>query len=211
MKKRKLGKSRNKRIYGFNSIKSEKHFRVESSLEFEACYHLKFQANISSFEAQPLGYEYQSFGKTAKYTPDFKTTDRHSDQEGRLEIKAEKEVESRTFQEIFIHKQAAAEELNTPLNLLTESEIRKEPLLSNLKILYKYRTSALLGSEHYDILDFISSQGPIQINAIPEATSLKKSHCYRMIYDLLARGLLVTEKSLADIPLNSLSLVRVRP
>lgn len=209
--KRKLGKSRNKRIYGFNSIKSMRHFRVESSLEFEACYHLEFQANISSFEAQPLGYEYQSFGRTAKYTPDFKTTDRHSNQEEILEIKAEKEAYSRTFQEIFTHKQAAAEELNTPLNLLTESEIRKEPLLSNLKILHRYRTSDPLGNEHYDILDLIGTQGPIQINAVPEATRLEKSHCYRMVYDLLARGFLITEKTLADFPLNSLSLVRVRP
>ena len=31
MKKRKLGKSRNKKIYGFNCIKSEQHFRVEST------------------------------------------------------------------------------------------------------------------------------------------------------------------------------------
>ncbi|GAA4651562.1 TnsA endonuclease N-terminal domain-containing protein [Kistimonas scapharcae] len=210
MKRRKIGKSRSKRIYGFNSTKSEQHFRVESSLEFDACYHLEFHANISLFQAQPLGYEYKSFGKTAKYTPDFKAIDSHSGQESRLEVKSDKEAESRKFQEIFEHKKAAAEELNTPLDLLTESEIRKEPLLGNLKILYKYRTKSPMDHRHFDIIDLIGAQGPIQIKVLPQMIGLEKKHCYPLIYDLLARGVLIPTSPLEETALNSLSFVRVQ-
>ena len=210
MKRRKIGKSRSKRIYGFNSTKSEQHFRVESSLEFDACYHLEFHASISLFQAQPLGYKYQSFGKTAKYTPDFKTIDSHSGQESRLEVKSDKEAGSRKFQEIFEHKKAAAEELNTPLDLFTESDIRKEPLLGNLKLLYKYRTNSPLGNQHYDLIDLISTQGPTQIKVLPEMIGLEKKYCYPLVYDLLARGVLIPTSPLEETALSSLSFISVQ-
>ena len=135
MKRRKLHKSRSKQIFGFNSLKSGKFFRVESPIEFDASYGLEFRSDIASFEAQPPGYEYDTFGKKGKYTPDFGTTFTEQGKEGRIEVKSDEETESRKFKEIFAQKQAAADELNTPLQLLKASDIRKEPLLSNLKLL----------------------------------------------------------------------------
>lgn len=208
MKRRKLHKSRSKQIFGFNSIKSGKYFRVESPVEFDASYALEFCPDIASFEAQPVGYEYDTFGKKGKYTPDFGATFTELGQQGRIEVKSDEEAESRKFKEVFEQKKAAADELNTPLQLLKASDIRKEPLLSNLKLLYKYQTAEALNVHHYALLDLINAQGSIQIKDLPGISGIEKMYCYPVVYDLLARGVLVTESPLESVPLNSQAVVR---
>lgn len=49
-------------------------FTVESSMEFETCFHLEFFSRIETFEAQPEGYYYFE-GQKFPYTPDFRVTD----------------------------------------------------------------------------------------------------------------------------------------
>ena len=208
MKRRKLHKSRSKQIFGFNSIKSGKYFRVESPVEFDACYDLESRQDIASFEAQPTGYEYDNFGKKGKYTPDFGATYTESGKEVRIEVKSDEEAGSRKFKEVFIQKQAFADRLNTPLQLLKASDIRKEPLLSNLKLLYKYQTAEDLNDQHYALLDLISAQGSLQIKDLPDISGIEKMYCYPVVYDLLARGVLVTESPLESTPLNSQAVVR---
>ena len=48
-----------KNIYKFASQKNKSTCLVESSLEFDACFHFEFSPSIVAFEAQPLGYEYE--------------------------------------------------------------------------------------------------------------------------------------------------------
>ena len=209
MKRRKITRSRTKNIHGFNSVKSENHFRVESGLEFEACYHLEFSDHVASYEAQPLGYEYNSFGKAAKYTPDFKLQYTDSKPDSFLEVKCDTEAEHNAFQDIFTHKKEGSEQRGISLSLFQGKDIRREPLLSNLKILYKYRTNDPLNEKHYLILDVIGQYEQLTIKQIPSAANLDKKHCYPLVYDLLARKKLEPYESLEKAPLNSHSVVRI--
>ena len=47
-------------------------FTVESALEFDACFHLEYSHDITSYEAQPEGFIYEFNGGPCPYTPDFK-------------------------------------------------------------------------------------------------------------------------------------------
>ncbi len=143
MKPRKLGKSAKKHIYGFNSIKSGKHFRVESGNGFGACYHLEYLNSVAAFEAQPLGYQYQEYRRKARYTPDFKLTDQQN-KDSYLEVKPADRASTYKFQDTFECKQKAADEMGVPLTLLKDSDIKREPLLRNLRLLHKYRTDSEL-------------------------------------------------------------------
>ena len=77
MYRRKLKHSRVKNLHKFASQKNKFTCLVESSLEFDACFHFEFSPSIAAFEAQPLGYEYEFDNRICRYTPDFLLT--HTD------------------------------------------------------------------------------------------------------------------------------------
>lgn len=77
-------------------------YTVESSLEFDTCFHLEYSQKIIQFEAQPLGYKYQFDGKVLPYTPDFRMTDA-----GNVETFIEVKPISKTTNIDFKEKQAA--------------------------------------------------------------------------------------------------------
>ena len=210
MKPRKLRKSSKKYIYGFNSIKSGKHFRVESGNEFGACYHLEYLNSVAAFEAQPLGYQYQEYRRKAQYTPDFKLTDKHNN-DSFLEIKPADKASTYKFQDTFECKQKAAEAMGVPLTLLKDSDIKREPLLRNLRLLHKYRTDSKLTIQHCKILEIFNSYQKLSIFDVSEVLSIDKKVCYPLIYDLLARGALTPVCSLDDTPLTSNSLIQKTP
>lgn len=51
-------------------------YTVESSLEFDSCFHLEYSFDVESFEAQPQGFYYDFEGKRCPYTSDFRMMDR---------------------------------------------------------------------------------------------------------------------------------------
>lgn len=72
MYRRKLRHSRVKNLYKFASFKTGCTHTVESSLEFDACYHFEYSPQVKAFIAQSLGFTYLLNGKANPYTPDFK-------------------------------------------------------------------------------------------------------------------------------------------
>lgn len=52
-----------KNIFRFASVKMSVGIAVESSLEFDTCFHLEYSREIASFEAQPEGFHCNLEGK----------------------------------------------------------------------------------------------------------------------------------------------------
>ncbi|WP_041393947.1 hypothetical protein [Photobacterium profundum] len=71
MYSRKGGSSNNQSVYKFASVKMGKVIRVESSLEYDACFHLEYSKDITSFVSQPCGVEYVLNGIKRTFFPDF--------------------------------------------------------------------------------------------------------------------------------------------
>lgn len=71
MYRRKLRHSRVKNLYKFASAKNGNVLTVESTLEFDACFHFEYSNDIQSFEAQPIGFHYNYEAKKTSLYPRF--------------------------------------------------------------------------------------------------------------------------------------------
>lgn len=128
--------SRVKNLFKFVSSKMNQVMTVESYLEFDTCFHLEYSPQVTTFIAQPEGFRYRYAGKDCPYTPDFEVTE--SGQVKWLEVKPYSKAQHSDFFIQFKAKQAKAQEIGIPLILVTEKQIRVNPILNNLKILHRY-------------------------------------------------------------------------
>ncbi|WP_083023764.1 TnsA endonuclease N-terminal domain-containing protein [Vreelandella lionensis] len=99
-----------KHIYKFASHKNGNVQTVESSLEFNACFHFEYANEVSSFVAQPEGFYYQFENRTCSYTPDFELFCR-SGKKVFVEIKPPPEALKHDFIQRFTAKKKAVEML----------------------------------------------------------------------------------------------------
>lgn len=123
MYRRRLKHSPVKNLFRFASSKSKSVLTVESSLEFDTCFHLEYSPEVTTFEAQPEGFHYGFEGKRCPYTPDFKV---HHQQEGVqfIEVKPLAKALKEDFRARFQAKQQAAHDAGVTLLLVTERQIR---------------------------------------------------------------------------------------
>ncbi|WP_257969880.1 TnsA endonuclease N-terminal domain-containing protein [Vibrio parahaemolyticus] len=178
-----------KNMSRFVSLKTDSIHTVESDLEFDACFHFEFAAQISTFEAQPIGFEYYLDGKRCKYTPDFLVTYYDSYQPF-YEIKPKRIAETEEFKETFSTKKEQALSMGNDLRVLTEDDIQIYPLLDNLKIIHRYASDDRLNSLQSHILDLFKKYGQLRIEQIVQHSSVHSSRSLPAIYDLIARQLL---------------------
>ena len=121
MYKRTLKKSTVKNIHKFASKKCDKMMVLESSLEYDACFHFEFSKKIVTYEAQPIGFRYKLYGQIRSYTPDFLVT---LDNEDKIfyEVKPFCKTQYEEFKLEFEAKQVAALDLGIKLELITEKQ-----------------------------------------------------------------------------------------
>ncbi|HAS63035.1 MAG TPA: endonuclease, partial [Vibrio sp.] len=133
---RNLTKSRGKNIHRFASVKMGHRVSVESTLEFDACFHFDFVKSITRFCSQPIRYTYVLDGKKHKYVPDF-LVEFDSGEFILYEVKSDFEISKSDFKREFEAKRLAAKRLGVELELIEESQIRVAPLLNNLKLIHR--------------------------------------------------------------------------
>ncbi len=134
-KKRDISKLKTKNLTSFPSKKLRKAILTECPLEADFCYFLEFDNAVCDYEAQPLGIKYRFGQAMCVYTPDFLVD--AQDGEKYYEVKEKKYLENdEEFEARFEACQRASENLGRKLVLVTDEEIRRQPLFSNLKQLY---------------------------------------------------------------------------
>ena len=186
MYRRHLGSSPVKNTFKFVSTKMDAVFKVESFLEFDACFYLEFSPDVLSYEAQPLGFFYQYDGKSAPYTPDFKINHKT---EGNLflEIKPHSKANRINFTESFRAKREAAEKLNIPLILVTEKQIRNKSSLTNLKLLQRYSDNLDLTANQVDLLSELRRIRKADIKYLMVYTRLPKETVVTLVLNLASK------------------------
>lgn len=208
MYRRKLGKSKVNNIHRFVSHKNSSTILAESTLEFHGCYHLEYDHKVLSFESQPEGYEYIYENKVHRYTPDYLSRMKNG-QEPYIEVKPARIAKRKNFLDRFYCMQDAARKSGRDLLLWTEDLIRKYPYLDNLQILHKYRTHGAITAQHRKVLATASSYSneEISIHELACSSGIETSQSLSVIFDLIARNLLVSEMD--DTPLTKNSLVEL--
>lgn len=186
MYRRLLGSSPVKNTFKFVSTKMDTVFKVESFLEFDACFYFEFSPDVLSYEAQPLGFIYQYDGKSHSYTPDFKINHKI---EGNLflEIKPHSKANKIDFTEGFRAKREAAEKLNIPLILVTEKQIRNNSSLTNLKLLQRYSDHLDLTVEQIDLLNELRRIRKTDIKDLMAYTRLPKEKVVTLVLNLASK------------------------
>jgi len=121
----------------FPSTKLNRMVYCESPLERDAVYHFEYHPEVESYQEQPsLEYYYDAAGVQHRYYPDF----RIDFKDGRVllvEVKPMKYLAKKKVRDQLKFVAARLAEQNRPFRVMTELEIRRDPLFSNLKKLNK--------------------------------------------------------------------------
>ena len=193
--------SPNKNVFKFASAKVSETIMCESSLEFDACFHNEYNDFIEVFGSQPEGFYYDFEGKRLPYTPDVIV---HFI-DGTVKFHEYKPY-SKTFDPIFrakfVAKKEAAQSLGADLILVTERQIRVNPILNNLKILHRYSGIYGLNTIQIELLKLIKRTGKISVNDVAITQSLSLGEARSYLYSLIHKGLIKTNLNQDDLTCN---------
>ena len=128
--------STTKVIGKFPSLKTGKTVWWESQIERDMIYLLEFDSGVLTYREQPLRIQYQFNGKLHLYTPDFLAERKEKRQliEVKPEDKATEPENVARFRAIF----SRCYEEGYEFVLATDSFIRMQPRLDNIKLLWRY-------------------------------------------------------------------------
>ncbi|KZN65191.1 endonuclease [Pseudoalteromonas luteoviolacea CPMOR-1] len=188
MIRRKLKHSRVKNLYKFASQKNKATCLVESSLEFDACFHFEYSREIKTFEAQPLGFEYEFDGRTCRYTPDFLIS-HHEKPQKYIEVKPYNKIANPEFRARFAQKQFyAKEQIGIELILVTDKQIRVFPTLDNLKLLHRYSGFQSLTDLQLSIIQLLNQFRKLTIQDLVMTLKASMGEVLASVYRLLSLG-----------------------
>ncbi len=193
--------SPNKNVFKFASVKVGKAIMCESTLEFDACFHNEYNSDIESYGSQPEGFKYNFKGKSLPYTPD--TLVQYIDKSEKFhEYKLYSAISSPLFHAKFIARKEAAQKLGIELILVTDKQIRINPILNNLKLLHRYSGVYEINSIQFELLRAIHLLGKVKLNDIANqfGLSLGESRC--LLYRLIHKGHLIADLSNEDLTKN---------
>ncbi|MCQ1059572.1 Tn7 transposase TnsA N-terminal domain-containing protein [Photobacterium sp. ZSDE20] len=175
---------------------------VESYLEFDTCFHLEYSASISSFIAQPEGFTYRFEGREHSYTPDFYIVE--NKERKWMEVKPFRKTQNPEFLEMFRAKQAKAQQIGIPLLLVTEKQIRVNPVLNNLKILHRYSGFQDFTDIHIKLLSLVKLNGKISIFDAASYLNIDLGLMIKVAFSLVSQGVLQTNLVNEELSISSL-------
>tara|TARA_R100000655_G_scaffold69365_2_gene107610 strand:- start:19309 stop:19935 length:627 start_codon:yes stop_codon:yes gene_type:complete len=169
---------------GFASKKNKHIVKWESQIERDFLFHLEFDNSVVSYRSQALKLEFNFDDKVTHHYPDIQVT-RTNQQIDYYEVKPLDKTISDEFQ---TRTNAIREELNRlghGYAVVTDEDIRIQPTLENLKILYRYIDVEISADEETEILELIVFSMPIyEFSEFLESAGYNLSVCYA----LMARG-----------------------
>lgn len=194
--------SPNKNVFKFASTKANRVIMCESSLEFDACFHHEYNDLVAEFGSQPEGFKYQYAGKTLPYTPDalilYKDLSRKFH-----EYKPYSKISDPLFRDKFVAKRKASmEQLGIELILVTDRQIRVNPILNNFKLLHRYSGVYGVTVLQKELLKFIQRSNMIKLNDISVRFGLPLGETRASLYSLIHKGLLKVDLGSDDLNKN---------
>lgn len=193
--------SPNKNVFKFASAKINDVVMCESTIEFDACFHHEYNDNIKSYGSQPEGFKYEFNGKIFPYTPDTLIVYNNGREEYQ-EYKPESKTKSALFKEQFKAKKIASLKLGRELVLVTDKQIRVNPILNNLKLIHRYSGVYGVCEIQRMLLTFIQMSGFMKFNDVRSHFDLPVGETRSFVYALIHKGLLKTNLAGDDLTKN---------
>ena len=193
--------SPNKNVFKFASSKVSNVIMCESTLEFDACFHHEYNDSIESYGSQPEGFKYEFRGKSLPYTPDTLILNKN-DIEIYHEYKPYSKISSPLFREKFAARRAASLKLGRDLILVTDRQIRVNPILNNLKLLHRYSGVYGVNNVQEELLKLIQMSGAIKLNDVSAEFGLSIGEARSFLYALIHKGFLKADLGGEDLSSN---------
>lgn len=171
----------------FPSTKNQRMVAWESLLERDAIILFELSPGVVSYEEQPSVEIYYDDSSPRKYFPDFAVTLRNGSV-AHVEVKPAEKLKGRTTRARFSLIAAQYERQARQFWILTDDEIRKEPRLSNLKLLAYHRRETLMPL-HLDTL--LSALEPRTSASFADFSEVFGGPT--LVFRLLAAGLLTCD------------------
>ncbi len=133
----------------------------ESLNERDYMYLLEIDPEVVSYRSQPLKISYTLNHQLRRYTPDFLVQRRSREQI--VEIKPEKRLNQEQNVQLFQAITNLGQSQGWEFVVITDKMIQKEPLLSNLKLLYRYAQIRLTLQNLMVCHQYFTNQSPIPL------------------------------------------------
>lgn len=133
-------KGRKNAIGSFMSAKMQVLVEWESQIERDFMYYLEFDDDVKSYTSQPTRYRYTREDKYKYHFPDFEIFRYSTSRRKFVEIKPLRVTKKTEFIEKTVAIKAQMQKDGFDYSVVTDSQLRVEPILSNLKLLYRYIT-----------------------------------------------------------------------
>jgi hypothetical protein len=150
-----------KNIGKFFSFKMQSLIWYESLNERDYMYLLEIDPDVVSYRSQPLKISYTLNHQLRQYTPDFLVERRSREQI--VEIKPEKRLNQEYNLQLFQAITKLGQSQGWEFVVITDKMIKKEPLLSNLKLLYRYAQIRLTLQNLMVCHQYFNNQPPIPL------------------------------------------------
>ena len=175
----------------------------ESALEKDAVLLFEFSPGVVSIEEQPEKIHFYVNGEQHTYFPDFAVVLVHGEII-HVEVKPASKLRKRALRERLAHIAKHYASKNRSFRLLTDTEIRVEPRLSNLKLLsYHHRTCDPDGSR---ISDWVSQLTILPARTVAGAIAVLGDEA--KVYRLIASGHISCDLSEPIVPQSKITINR---
>lgn len=184
MRVRKVVTRSGKRFRGkFPSLKLNRMVHWESMLERDAIFHFEYHPLVVHYQEQPsIEFFYDKQGEQHRYFPDFRLSFRDSE-DLYIEVKPSRLLTTKVTRDKLQAIAKRFEEQDRRFRVMTEHDIRREPLLTNLKRIHASSKRAsqelpneqliksLLGGPHWKLADL-----SVQLRGVQRVLRLVQSN-----------------------------------
>jgi hypothetical protein len=188
---RKITNKGTKKCIGkFPSMKAGRNVWYESTIERDFIYLLEFDWDVIRYKEQPFRVKFVYEGKKCTYVPDFFVQRRNKFQvvENKPEEKANTEANRsrhRILKSIF-------REQGYEFIVVTDIQIRVEPLLGNVKTFWRYARTRIHPLQEVLCQEYLSERREASIQELAD-TLAPHGVTLQVVYALLYRGVLSTD------------------
>lgn len=163
------GKLRKNRGYkqtvgNFSSCKMKTSVWYNSALQRDFMYWLEFDPDVIAYKTPAISFDYYSNGKLKNYVPDFQVV--RCQKKQIIDIKSKKIINSNRYQQLHQQLSGICNDTGWTFVVLYESEVRREPIFSNIKLLYKYARENFSIDQYRNCLEIISCKVPASLAEI---------------------------------------------
>ena len=168
-----IGRSPCRVVYKFPSIKLKRTVYCESGLELDYSFLLDSDhGDVVSFQEQPRKIKYCLNGEPHTYTPDFFVSRRNKKQI--IEVKPESKVWSKENTILFGIIETICHQADYEFLIVTDVEIRVQPRLDNIKLLWKYGRTPIYPHHQIYCQEFFALKSPLVLGELFEFFAYRK-------------------------------------